>query len=68
VLSKPLGDIAETSQQEKPPPTTKAKSCVLVLIEKIEKLRMGKGSILLGGTESAPAPHVTLGTGRSGSK
>jgi len=36
MLSKLLGDVAETSQQEKTPPTTKAKSCVLV-----EKKREG---------------------------
>jgi hypothetical protein len=30
MLSKLLSDIAESSQQEKSPPTTKAKSCVLI--------------------------------------
>ena len=30
MLSKLLGDIAETSQQVRPPTTTKAKPCVLI--------------------------------------
>ncbi len=57
-----MRNVAKTNKQD----TTTAKSLNLVQVEKkMEQLRVGKLSILIGGTEPAPAPQVTLGTGRS---
>ena len=49
-----IRNVAKTRTQD----TTTTESLKLVLVEKNGKLRNGKESILLGGTESVPAPRA----------